>query len=198
MHVLIVETGKHKGKRLKLPDGETVVGRDPDAQVRIASNEVSRRHCLLIAEGERLKVRDLGSSNGTFVNGTPIQEDYELQPGDLLVIGPMGFRFPGPAAAETTTPPLAASPRKAPREKEKEKLSDDEIALWLADGSSDQISSGDTAVLPVAEGAARPAAQEPIVPAKKKVFRTVAEEAADIIRRHREALAAKNKEERRP
>jgi predicted component of type VI protein secretion system len=196
MHVLIVETGKHKGKRLKLPDGETVIGRDPDAQLRIASNEVSRRHCLLIAEGERLKVRDLGSSNGTFVNGTPIEEEYELQPGDLLVIGPMGFRFPGPASAEAATPPLAASPRKSPREKEQEKLSDDEIALWLADGSSDQLSSGDTAVLPVAGGAAHPAAQEPIVPPKKKVFRSVAEEAADIIRRHREALAAKNKEER--
>lgn len=195
MHVLIVETGKHKGKRLKLPEGETVVGRDPEAQVRIASNEVSRRHCLLIAEGERLRVRDLGSSNGTFVNGVPIQSDYELQPGDLLVIGPMGFRFPGPTSAEAV-PPATAVPRKAAAGKEKDNLSDDEIALWLADGSSEQISSGDTAVLPVAEGAARPAAQEPIVPPKKKVFRTVAEEAADIIRRHKEALAAKNKEDR--
>lgn len=196
MHVLIVETGKHKGKRLKLPEGEIVVGRDPEAQVRIASNEVSRRHCLLIAEGERLRVRDLGSSNGTFVNGTPIQEDRELQPGDLLVVGPMGFRFPGPATGEAAAPPATAVPRKSVAGKEKDNLSDDDIALWLADGSSEQLSSGDTTVLPAAEGAARPAAQESIVPAKKKVFRTVAEEAADIIRRHKEALAAKNKEER--
>lgn len=182
MHALIVETGKHKGKRLKLPDGEAILGRDEEAAIRIASEEVSRTHCAIVSSPGKLVVRDLGSRNGTFVNGKPITGEVVLQPGDLLVVGPMGFRLPAPEAD-------AAEPKPAPVKKPGKPgkgggLSDDEIQAWLGLGVGDAKGDADTAVME-ASGSAPPAA-EAIPPQPKKVFRTVAEEAADIIRRHKE------------
>jgi hypothetical protein len=122
-------------------------------------------------------VRDLGSRNGTFVNGKPIAGEVVLHPGDLLVIGPMGLRVPGQDAD-------AAESKSAPRVKKSKsgKLSDDDIQAWLGLGSDDVRSDSDTAVI---ESPA-PAAPVEAIPAPARRFRTVAEEAADIIRRHQE------------
>ena len=46
--VLIVLSGKHKGKRVRLTEGETVIGRDASVKIRVATHEVSRQHALLI------------------------------------------------------------------------------------------------------------------------------------------------------
>lgn len=182
MNSLIVETGKHKGKRLRLPEGESIVGRDEEAQIRIASEEVSRTHCAIVSQTGQLVVRDLGSRNGTFVNGKPITGETALHPGDLLVIGPMGFRMEGP---ETEAPESKKeSPRKVAKS-DSQKLSDDDIAGWLSIGSGDAKSDADTAVLQLDAAIAGPSA--PLVPQPKKTFRSTAEEAADIIRRHKEA-----------
>lgn len=180
MHCLIVETGKHKGKRMRIPDGESIVGRDEQVGIRIASEEVSRRHCVLISQPERLIVRDLGSSNGTFVNGRPITAETILHPGDHLVIGPMGFRLQADDAEATESKP----PQKVAKPGS-QKLSDDDIASWLALGGGEAASNSDTAVIdtaPVVEP------QPQVVVPPKKVFRSTAEEAADIIRRHHESL----------
>jgi hypothetical protein len=184
MHALIVETGKHKGKRLKLPEGEAVLGRDEEAHVRIASEEVSRTHCLLISSPGKLVVRDLGSRNGTFVNGKPIAGDVVLQPGDLLVVGPMGFRLPAGEAEAADAKPIPT--KKLNKAEKGSGLSDDEIQAWLGLGVGEVKSDADTAVMEAAPPSAAPI--EPIVPQAKKVFRSVAEEAADIIRRHQELL----------
>lgn len=181
MLALTVETGKHKGKRLRLPDGENIVGRDEQAQIRIASEEVSRKHCVLTVQGTHLRVRDLGSRNGTFVNGRPITEEVELQPGDHLVIGPMGFQLHAAAAEPAEGKP---APARKPGKSPSQKLSDDEIAAWLGLGGDEASSTSDTAIIN-AGVAEEPAPQ--IVAPPKKVFRSTAEEAADIIRRHREA-----------
>ncbi len=179
MHVLIVETGKHKGKRLKLPNGEAVLGRDQQAQIRIASEEVSRKHCVIISSVGKILVRDLGSRNGTFVNGKPILADTALRPGDLLVVGPMGFRVPMADAEVADSKPEPA--KKVGKSDKGQGLSDDEIQAWLGLGLDDVKSDTDTAVI---EAVPRSHMAEPIQPHPKRVFRTVAEEAADIIRRH--------------
>lgn len=183
MHLLIVETGKHKGKRLKLPDGESVFGRETGVSVRIASNDVSRRHCQVVSRGKSLVVRDLGSSNGTFVNGVPIQVETSLEPGDVLMVGPMGFRVEGSLAP-------AAARRPAASRGADENLSDDDIAVWLAKTADDTVSSGDTTEIP----AVTPPSPEPITPPPRRTFKSTAEEAADIIRRHREAKTSRQDE----
>lgn len=68
----------------------TIVGRANTADLRIPLSSVSRQHCELWIEGGLLKVRDLGSSNGTFQNSVRVQEAI-LAPGDEIVIGPVVF-----------------------------------------------------------------------------------------------------------
>lgn len=68
----------------------TVVGRREDCDLRIPLSDVSRKHCRMILSGEAIKVEDLGSSNGTYVNGERIQQ-AELTPGDTVQVGPVIF-----------------------------------------------------------------------------------------------------------
>lgn len=75
------------GSRIPLKQGETIVGRSPHCTVVIANRRISRQHCSLTLEHDRLHVSDLGSSNGTWVNGAPVTEATPLNPGDLLELG---------------------------------------------------------------------------------------------------------------
>lgn len=63
------------------------IGRSPDNKIRIPVGEVSRNHCELLEDDDELIVRDLKSSNGTYVNKERVKS-RELLPGDLLCIGP--------------------------------------------------------------------------------------------------------------
>jgi len=79
---------KSDGTRRDIPlkPGKYVVGRSDQAQLRIPMGNVSRKHCQLVVEENSVRVRDLDSSNGTFVNYNQVQES-ELGPGDVLGIG---------------------------------------------------------------------------------------------------------------
>ncbi len=68
----------------------TVIGRREDSDLRIPLGDVSRKHCRLIKSDDTLKVEDLGSSNGTHVNGQRVQE-ADLNPGDMVQVGPVTF-----------------------------------------------------------------------------------------------------------
>jgi EAL domain-containing protein (putative c-di-GMP-specific phosphodiesterase class I) len=69
-----------------------VVGRRPEASLSIPSPTVSREHAELTVVEEGLLLRDLGSTNGTFVNGTRIQQPCTVTHGDLLQFGQIVFR----------------------------------------------------------------------------------------------------------
>lgn len=68
----------------------TIIGRREDCDLRIPLGDVSRKHCRLIREADSFRMEDLGSSNGTYVNGRRIQEAI-LQPGDTVRVGPVLF-----------------------------------------------------------------------------------------------------------
>lgn len=67
-----------------------LIGRREGCDARIAVGSVSREHCELRIEDGKLYIKDLGSSNGTFVNRQRIQE-VQLSPGDLIAVGPAVF-----------------------------------------------------------------------------------------------------------
>jgi len=74
----------------KLSKDAVVIGRREDCDLRIALSDVSRKHCrLLLADGQ-IAVEDLGSSNGTYVNGHRVQH-VTLEAGDTLQVGPVVF-----------------------------------------------------------------------------------------------------------
>ena len=70
-----------------LLDGENLVGRDASARVRFASVSVSRRHASITIDGENATVADLGSKNGTFVEGEPVLAARLLQDGAAVRFG---------------------------------------------------------------------------------------------------------------
>src|SRR5215213_1292012 len=88
----------------------TVIGRREDCDLRIPLSDVSRKHCRLILNGESMKIEDLGSSNGTYVNGERVQQS-DVAPGDTLQIGPVVFvlQVDGFPADEDLQPVTASS-----------------------------------------------------------------------------------------
>ena len=78
----------------------TVIGRDPACDLTIDDNLLSRRHARLLLEEDRLKVIDLGSANGTFLNGKKIQEAV-AHPGDELRFDQHCFIVVGPVTANS-------------------------------------------------------------------------------------------------
>jgi pSer/pThr/pTyr-binding forkhead associated (FHA) protein len=76
-----------------------VVGRHRWCDVRIDSSRVSRRHCCLALDGDGVLVRDLGSTNGTRINGEWVEEGV-LRPGDELSIAHCRYHLEGPPALE--------------------------------------------------------------------------------------------------
>lgn len=86
MASLFVIRGRDQGTRFQLEEAVHTVGRTQDNSVRLHDTEVSRSHAELIRRGEVYVLRDLSSSNGTFVNGQPTTE-RELVSGDQIQFG---------------------------------------------------------------------------------------------------------------
>ncbi|HSZ56111.1 MAG TPA: ATP-binding protein [Tepidisphaeraceae bacterium] len=86
MLTLLVLQGPDKGRRYELPDAPALVGRE-SRSLPLSDNTVSRRHCeLLPTDGEWI-VRDLGSSNGTYLNGGRVMASASLKIGDQIRVG---------------------------------------------------------------------------------------------------------------
>lgn len=73
------------------PGSKLIVGRQPDADIRIPLNEISRHHCELNLNGSKATIKDLGSSNGTYVNDKRIEGETTLKAGDRITVGPVLF-----------------------------------------------------------------------------------------------------------
>jgi DNA-binding winged helix-turn-helix (wHTH) protein len=96
---------------LPLHDGENVIGRDPDCPVRVNSPRVSRHHARLTVAGTTATLEDLGSKNGTYLEGRLVEGSMSLSDGDEIIVGPAVFVFR--AAAETgTTKTATRSPKR--------------------------------------------------------------------------------------
>jgi signal transduction histidine kinase len=83
---LFVIRGRDQGTRFRLDGATVTLGRGTSNAVQLHDTEISREHAEFARQGEAFVIRDLGSSNGTFVNGKPIKE-HELASGDQLQLG---------------------------------------------------------------------------------------------------------------
>ncbi len=163
---LIIQTGKHKGRKLKLRPGEDlVIGRDESCQLRLASTDVSRRHCAIKFDQSQVTVTDLGSRNGTFVDGFLIEKTTVMKPGSKLQVGPLEFVLAG---GKPVTKPSPID----------DDTSDNDIAAWLTEeGETDTPNLSDSTLLP---GTALPP-PDPVAELDKHPH---ARAAAEIIQRY--------------
>gem|GEM_PF-2410118 len=90
---------------------DVIIGRSKTCQFRVLSNDVSREHCKLLVSDEVVAIRDLGSSNGTLVNGKTIPTgiDVLLHPGANVEVGPLKFVVQFEAKHKIAPPPESAT-----------------------------------------------------------------------------------------
>jgi len=84
---LVFLEGKRKGEILALSEQRTTIGRGAENTVTIDDDSVSRRHCIIQISDDQFEIRDLNSTNGTFLNGVRIAEVSTLSYGDEIRIG---------------------------------------------------------------------------------------------------------------
>src|SRR5512137_866852 len=90
--VLIYPAGPDMGKRFELELDEMIIGRGADTDLQVDRDSVSRRHAKIVRTAGGFLVKDLGSTNGTYVNDAPVQEQA-LRDGDKVKIGNTIFKF---------------------------------------------------------------------------------------------------------
>lgn len=84
---LVMQTGPTPGRIFELIQAETTIGRDTNNTVVINDAEVSRKHARILLQGESHVLEDLGSTNGTFVDGQRLMGPHALRDGDLILLG---------------------------------------------------------------------------------------------------------------
>ena len=187
---LIVVQGKPEGKVIPLTGPTFKIGRGETCHLRPNSEQVSREHAEFTINGDVVTVADLGSRNGTLVNGKALTTGTcQLKDRDLVQVGPLTFAVSieksaagaaaapaKPTPAAKTPPPAApapaqAKPAPAPAVQAKaapEDVSNDEIDSWLfgegAGTAPDQpaVYGGDTITI----AAFKDAAEAPAAPVK--------------------------------
>jgi pSer/pThr/pTyr-binding forkhead associated (FHA) protein len=84
--ILEIVEGDGAGRQTPL-EGSIEIGREGSTGLAIDDEQASRRHARVTAQGDTAKVEDLGSTNGTYLNGSPVEGEQTLRPGDRLRVG---------------------------------------------------------------------------------------------------------------
>src|SRR5207249_3328380 len=113
MAKLVVLSERFTGLTCELKADKTTVGRLEDNAFQISEPSVSSHHCELTRRGVELLVKDLNSTNGTFINGEKVAEAV-LKPGQILRLGQVEMRLESGAAAAAAA---SSTARKKPLEK---------------------------------------------------------------------------------
>jgi pSer/pThr/pTyr-binding forkhead associated (FHA) protein len=88
---LVLQKKNGTSRTIRLPSSVTVIGRRADCDLYAPLMSVSKRHCQLNCDQGVLRIRDLGSRNGTYLNGERINGEAEIKAGDHVKIGSLTF-----------------------------------------------------------------------------------------------------------
>ena len=103
---LMVDRGVHKGEIIPIQKSSFLIGRNDECQLRPANPYVSHRHCELLADQDKISLRDCTSTNGTFINSQRVEGQVELHEGDRITIGSLAFVVCQKDARAPIPPPL--------------------------------------------------------------------------------------------
>lgn len=151
---LVIASGKSAGKAIAVKRDKLLIGRAEECDIRPLSDEVSRRHCAIRIEPSVVWVEDLGSRNGTFVNGQRIAEKTKVYDDDLIKVGALELRVSGGT--------VRAAGEAVPKAEPTSWNDEDEVSRWLladTEPSGMHDTTQTAAALPM-EGSDRPAIAE--------------------------------------
>jgi pSer/pThr/pTyr-binding forkhead associated (FHA) protein len=120
VHLTVVQ-GRPQGKTIPVAGTRFLIGRGEACQLRPNSELVSREHAELLVRADGVLLHDLGSRNGTWVNGTALTGPARLRDGDRVQVGTLVFAVSIRGRAGAAMPPASETPA----------ASDDEISSWL-------------------------------------------------------------------
>ena len=91
--ILRVVGGKNDGREIKISVPEFIIGRGDKAHLRPSSDLISRQHCKISVRESTVTVEDMGSRNGSFLNGEPLTEPKVVKSGDSIRVGRLQFEM---------------------------------------------------------------------------------------------------------
>jgi pSer/pThr/pTyr-binding forkhead associated (FHA) protein len=111
---LVSDSSWLSGKIFELANDSTLLGRGKDCDIVIPGNHLSRSHALILKQRDHLVLKDLDSSNGSYVNEIRISGEQIVRPGDRLRFDVYSFRVQGPATKDSShsNPAESSGPRK--------------------------------------------------------------------------------------
>ncbi|HEV3162575.1 MAG TPA: FHA domain-containing protein [Isosphaeraceae bacterium] len=166
---LIVVQGKPEGKQIPLAGPSFKIGRGETCHLRPNSELVSREHAEFLISADKVVVKDLGSRNGTLVNGKALTSEFILKNGDLVQVGPLTFAV---AIQGVVAPAGARAGANGGKPASLDEAGHDEIESWLIADKDNQtpdrpsgVFAGDTITIKAFKEASAPQPPAPVVPA---------------------------------
>jgi hypothetical protein len=179
---LVVAEGTQAGTEVPITKFPFIIGRAPSCQLRPASEIISKQHCAFLVHKGKAYLRDLGSRNGTLINGKRVQKTVALRDRDILAIGPLAFmvRVTDDVSVNQPTP----LPPNRDSDPDMEPPGEEEVAALLLEMDAQEPPEEDTSStlieLPKADGP-REVLKAPDRKAKPKENSSVA--AQDLIKK---------------
>lgn len=133
--ILKVLEGAKTGAKIAVKKSEFIIGRSQKCHLCAGSSAISRQHCAITRQDNRVTVKDMGSRNGTLVNGNKIDGETELTSGDEITVGPLKFLVTiSPGINNVKKPEVKSVAEAVVRAAETPSSSvvvDDDITKWL-------------------------------------------------------------------
>lgn len=145
--ILKVTKGSKIGAKIAVKKEEFLIGRSPECHLCAGSTSISRKHCAIRRDGTKVTIEDLGSRNGTVVNGEKITGVTELHSGDDIVIGSLGFLLTistGLANEKKPEVKTVAEAVERTAAKNSDPIGVEDISGWLIDTDKPKGSFSDT------------------------------------------------------
>ena len=142
--ILKVVGGKNDGRQIKISVPRFIIGRGETAHLRPASDLISREHCEIVVGDGVVRVSDLRSRNGTYVNGLKLDGPHKASSGDTLRVGRLQFElivdFAIAGAKKPKVKGVVEAASRAATSKKKQSL-EDSISDWLTDDDDEPVTS---------------------------------------------------------
>jgi pSer/pThr/pTyr-binding forkhead associated (FHA) protein len=154
LSLVVMTAGKATGQTIPVTLAQFIIGRDPQCNLRPASPVISKRHCALLTKNGKVTLRDLDSTNGTFINDKPLKGECVLNNGDIMKVGPLAFRVTIESSTPVNKPTPPPPPPKLPASPAPVAASDDDdvanMLLSLQDetGTSPEAAAAEAGSVP--------------------------------------------------